>query len=247
MSSPIDKEQQQRESGSSPISYGTALRVNVDSPPSASSRTSRTFSDIRANFDALSWSPNSRGSPPTARPLHPLDLPDPVEEDDSFYTAPPPHSPCSEASSSSFTSSCPPPFSSLVFPSASNHPRPEQTTFEPGSASPPDFAPLPSDAGPLEPEPSSALAAETKSSFSRDPKGEQSADEEPPPPYTEGDSPIDSFTYVMAAAGGASSIITQVQQTGGPPINTLGGMRIRPTTAVVEYLLLIVWYYRRRR
>jgi hypothetical protein len=28
----------------------------------------------------------------------------------------------------------------------------------------------------------------------------------------------------MAAAGGASSIITQVQQTGGPPINTLGGM-----------------------
>lgn len=28
----------------------------------------------------------------------------------------------------------------------------------------------------------------------------------------------------MAAAGGAASIITQVQQTGGPPINTLGGM-----------------------
>lgn len=27
----------------------------------------------------------------------------------------------------------------------------------------------------------------------------------------------------MAAAGGASSIITQVQQAGGPPINTLGG------------------------
>lgn len=28
----------------------------------------------------------------------------------------------------------------------------------------------------------------------------------------------------MAAAGGAASIITQVQQ-GGPPINTLGGMK----------------------
>jgi hypothetical protein len=27
----------------------------------------------------------------------------------------------------------------------------------------------------------------------------------------------------MAAAGGAASIITQVQQTTGPPINTLGG------------------------
>jgi hypothetical protein len=28
---------------------------------------------------------------------------------------------------------------------------------------------------------------------------------------------------VMAAAGGAASIITQVQQGGAPPINTLGG------------------------
>ena len=27
----------------------------------------------------------------------------------------------------------------------------------------------------------------------------------------------------MAAAGGAASIITQVQQGGAPPINTLGG------------------------
>jgi hypothetical protein len=32
----------------------------------------------------------------------------------------------------------------------------------------------------------------------------------------------------MAAAGGASSIITQVQQTGGPPINTLGGTKASP-------------------
>lgn len=27
----------------------------------------------------------------------------------------------------------------------------------------------------------------------------------------------------MSAAGGAASIITQVQQTGGPPLNSLGG------------------------
>ena len=45
---------------------------------------------------------------------------------------------------------------------------------------------------------------------------------EPPPAYSEGPSPLHSFTYVMATAGGASSIITQVQQ-GGPPTNTLGG------------------------
>jgi hypothetical protein len=31
----------------------------------------------------------------------------------------------------------------------------------------------------------------------------------------------------MAAAGGAASIITQVQQTGGPPINALGGMMLQ--------------------
>lgn len=49
-------------------------------------------------------------------------------------------------------------------------------------------------------------------------------DGEPPPPYSEGSSPLESFTYVMASAGGPASIITQVsQQSGGPPINTLGG------------------------
>ncbi|KAL4879802.1 peptidase family M49-domain-containing protein [Aspergillus karnatakaensis] len=184
--------------------------------------TGRPFiQPLTTDFDALSWSLDSRGSPPTARPPH-LHLTD-VEEDDSFYTAPPPHSPCSEASSSTFASSCPPPFSSLVFTSIGDLNRSEPLAFEPSSASPPAFAPLPSGDDPLEPQTSSALVAETKSSLSRDPKGEQSSDEgEPPPPYTEGDSPIESFTYVMAAAGGASSIITQVQQTGGPPINTLG-------------------------
>jgi G patch domain-containing protein 1 len=45
---------------------------------------------------------------------------------------------------------------------------------------------------------------------------------EPPPAYSEGSSPLQSFTYLMAAAGGAASIITQVQQ-GGPSLNPLGG------------------------
>ena len=65
-----------------------------------------------------------------------------------------------------------------------------------------------------------------------DKKGASSArandEEEPPPPYNEGSSPLESFAYVMAAAGGAASIITQVQQTAGPPINSLGAGEVGP-------------------
>lgn len=155
-------------------------------------------------------------------------------EDDN-YTAPPPHSP-SQASASSSASVSPPPFSSLF---ASTDPSRPQVTDSPGPAYLPAFAPSPPVEERLDPAPSSAVVADTKASFS-DPKGDglgkSTDDGEPPPPYTEGYSPLESFTYVMAAAGGASSIITQVQQTGGPPINTLGGMcreqvRSRATTA----------------
>lgn len=73
--------------------------------------------------------------------------------------------------------------------------------------------------------------AETKRALPQDVKGEssnQKADDssEPPPAYSEGYSPLLSFTYLMAAAGGAASIITQVQQ-GGPPINSIGGRPLR--------------------
>lgn len=76
---------------------------------------------------------------------------------------------------------------------------------------------------------SSSLAvaeSETKAALPRDTKDGQASkdldDGEPPPPYTEGSSPLDGFQYVMAAAG---SIITQVQQGGPAPLNTaLGGM-----------------------
>lgn len=168
----------------------------------------------------------------TARPPSPTDS---LAEDDDidYYTAPPPHSP-SEASASSSVG--PPPFSSLFFasaPTSASTPLPnsyshrvEEPDFS-GPASPPAFAPPPVDDDSIDPAPSSSVVADTKASFS-DPKadatGKSSDDGEPPPPYTEGYSPLESFTYVMAAAGGASSIITQVQQTGGPPINTLGGM-----------------------
>ncbi|KAJ5047696.1 uncharacterized protein L3040_003515 [Drepanopeziza brunnea f. sp. 'multigermtubi'] len=69
------------------------------------------------------------------------------------------------------------------------------------------------------------VVAQTKSCLLQDTKGESSKkddDSEPPPAYTEGSSPLDSFTYLMAAAGGAASILTQVQQSGPAPINTLG-------------------------
>ncbi|KAJ5665634.1 dipeptidyl peptidase 3 [Penicillium maclennaniae] len=156
----------------------------------------------------------------TARAPSPADS---LVEDD-YYTAPPPHSP-SEASAST-SSFGPPPFSSLFFalPSTElNQPK----YSESGPASLSVFAPPPPVEEPLESVPSSSVVADTKASFSEpksDRPGKSTDDGEPPPPYTEGYSPLESFTYVMAAAGGASSIITQVQQTGGPPINTLGGM-----------------------
>lgn len=49
------------------------------------------------------------------------------------------------------------------------------------------------------------------------PKYEKKADLEPPPPYTEGSSPINSFVFCMSQATGAASVITQVQQ-GGPGV-----------------------------
>ncbi|KAJ5320462.1 hypothetical protein N7508_000745, partial [Penicillium antarcticum] len=166
----------------------------------------------------------SRETPPshssnTACPHPPANSP---EEHDDYHIAPPPHSPAASASSSS--SPNPPPFSSLFFATSPDPNRANKVT-EPGPAYHPAVAPPPPVEASLEPAPSSAVVADTKASFS-EPKnegpGKSSDDGEPPPPYEEGYSPLESFTYVMAAAGGASSIITQVQQTGGPPINTLG-------------------------
>ena len=119
----------------------------------------------------------------------------------------------------------PPSFSSLFFPSepavdARNKPN------EPiQQDAPPAFAPAPPF---TESASSAATAAATKAVLPRDNKASSSSkdidDGEPPPPYTEGTSPLDSFTYVMASAGGPASIITQVSQTGpAPPINALGG------------------------
>ncbi|EUC32890.1 hypothetical protein COCVIDRAFT_38771 [Bipolaris victoriae FI3] len=118
----------------------------------------------------------------------------------------------------------PPPFSSLYFPSEDAEER-NKSQESPEDDSPPAFTSAP----PFTQSSSSAAAvAATKAALPNDTKDGSSSkdidDGEPPPPYSEGFSPLESFTYVMASAGGPASIITQVSQTSaGPPINTLGG------------------------
>jgi ATP-binding cassette subfamily F protein 3 len=128
----------------------------------------------------------------------------------------------------------PPPFSSLYFPpsdssDAAGKANQAETTEPPLVEQPPAFSSLP-------PRPGSSSAsaaaesvvADTKAALPRDTKDREGSsskdfdDGEPPPPYTEGSSPLPSFTYVMATAGGPASIITQVQQGGGgAPLNSL--------------------------
>lgn len=159
--------------------------------------------------------------------------------------SPPPKYPYASSEASASTSfsrpAAPPPFSSLyVYASAEDladdHfelPNAVSAVFsETGASSAaaaPAYAPVASSSSdhPFEPAASfQDTVAETKRALPQDVKGEssgQKADDssEPPPAYSEGDSPLLSFTYLMAAAGGAASIITQVQQ-GGPPINSIG-------------------------
>jgi len=141
---------------------------------------------------------------------------------------PPPLSAPSKVSSSGPPSPRPPPFSSLYFPTEAELDRIRATVTEGANESLLATAPAPSFEEALaEDEADCKAAVETKAALPPDTKGEPSSravdDGEPPPPYTEGSSPLESFTYVMAAAGGPASIITQVQQTPGPPINPLGG------------------------
>ena len=140
--------------------------------------------------------------------------------------SPPPQYPSSEASGPSTSNPRPPPFSSLYASTAEAVEAYKTAVTEAGaSASVPAYAPVASE--PARPAASSPdVVAETKAALPRDTKGESSKDDddsEPPPAYSEGSSPLESFTYLMSAAGGAASILTQVQQGGPPPINTLGG------------------------
>lgn len=160
----------------------------------------------------------------------PPDAPDSDSDTPSALTpyaaAPPPS--IDAALSSPSESPYPPPFSSLYFPSRDADDQRNKACDPQQDESPPAFAAA---APPFTESSSSAAAAAaaaTKAALPRDHKDGSSSkdidDGEPPPPYSEGDSPLESFTYVMASAGGPASIITQVSQTSaGPPINTLGG------------------------
>jgi hypothetical protein len=119
----------------------------------------------------------------------------------------------------------PPPFSAHNFPSRYF---PARSTSDPYRALATEDSLSPSHPGPAPPfeetetlaTSSSAVVADTKADTKS--KDKDLDDGEPPPPYTEGSSPLDGFTYVMAAAG---SIITQVQQGGPAPLQTaLGGL-----------------------
>lgn len=139
--------------------------------------------------------------------------------------SPPPRYPDTEASSSR-----PPPFSTLYdsfhnhAASAANQP---PSSCAPLSLTAPAYSaalPGPSDTQSVSSSFSDTVA-ETKRALPRDTKTDTTGKEdeaEPPPAYSEGPSPLPSFGFLMATAGGASSIITQVQQ-GGPPINAIGG------------------------
>lgn len=146
-------------------------------------------------------------------------------EELSRARSPPPQYPISEPSGSAPASPRPPPFSSLYTSTAEVVEAYKSAVTEGGaSGTVPAYAPVAFE--PREPSTSPRdVVAETKAALPQDTKGESSKredDTEPPPAYTEGSSPLDGFTYLMAAAGGAASIITQVQQGGAPPINTLG-------------------------
>lgn len=123
----------------------------------------------------------------------------------------------------------PPPFSSLFFPSDDPSEDSDKACESAAQTeSPPAFAPAPRYFPGSSSTASAVAVADTKAALPRDTKDGSNSkdidDGEPPPPYSEGFSPLDSFTYVMASAGGPASILTQVSQhSGGPPINTLGG------------------------
>jgi hypothetical protein len=112
----------------------------------------------------------------------------------------------------------PPPFASHNFPTLYFPPEPPSADVQ--AAPPPDFEQGPSSSASS---PFASVVEATKAALPQDtkPRSDKAPDNsEPPPPYTEGASPLDGFTYLMAQAGGAASIITQVSQGGPAPLNT---------------------------
>lgn len=208
-----------------PVELHPALNLIPSTPPF----------NVDSDTSSVHTTPSLRGHVPAPQPK--IDV-------DSHYDLENTLAKARQEHSSSATES-PPPFSSHNFPSRYfPAPSPEDpystlvteseashsltALASPPSGPAPPFeeseTATPTTPGALEAAASSVLV-DTKAALPRDTKDRQGSkdldDGEPPPPYTEGSSPLDGFTYVMAAAG---SIITQVQQGGPAPINTaLGG------------------------
>ncbi|KAL8748823.1 MAG: hypothetical protein Q9199_008045, partial [Rusavskia elegans] len=140
-------------------------------------------------------------------------------DNDTSYTQEVASHPSSSPAGAS-PSNAPPPFSSLNISPEHSASRIKLSVAEPDFYPPPPFASThPAEA---QQPPASQFEVATEAELANNKEGESSAKsaedkDEPPPPYTEGSSPLGSFTYVMAAAGGPASIITQVPQGGPPP------------------------------
>jgi ATP-binding cassette subfamily F protein 3 len=164
--------------------------------------------DSNSSEDAGIVTPAATAPPPSLPPTRSAEDPDDIE------TAPP-----------SFSSLFSAPDYAAATSSKASSVQPQPTPPEPL----PDFT-----AATSGPQPSSssaaaaaaaAAASAVKAALPRDTKDQSQLDDsEPPPPYFEGDSPIKSFSWIMASAGGPSSIITQVSQGSGQPIASFGGI-----------------------
>ncbi|KAL8666575.1 MAG: hypothetical protein Q9202_001373 [Teloschistes flavicans] len=200
------------------IRYDPKITVNYRIIPD---RTAYSADESKSSIKNLSITltatrDSSDGSSVSEKPFPPSTI---LSRDDHIsFTQDDSSNPLSN-SASALPSNPPPPFSALYFPPLHPATYAGPSTVESDSCPPPPFAPSISGASPSQAP--SAFERETKAAFACETKGESptksSEEKEPPPPYTEGSSPLGSFTYVMAAAGGPASIITQVPQ-GGPPL-----------------------------
>ncbi|KAK0966813.1 hypothetical protein LTR91_016345 [Friedmanniomyces endolithicus] len=185
------------------------------SPPPPFVGLHRTTRIVDSDGSSAHTTPSLRGS------THDT-VPGKTDVDTHYQIAAPPG-----AQSSASADSAPPPFSSHNFPSR-YFPAPSPVDPYRALVTDPPTPTAPTPTGPAPPfeeraASQSSVVAETKAALPRDTKERKDIDEgEPPPPYTDGSSPLDGFTYVMAAAGGAASILTQVQQGGPAPLNTAG-------------------------
>ncbi|KAH6842912.1 hypothetical protein B0I37DRAFT_436846 [Chaetomium sp. MPI-CAGE-AT-0009] len=233
--------------GSQPFSGNWASCISASAAPSWAPRSSSfgSISSKRRSVDEEAGIPEppdtvaetnlARFNEVDAELIPPTD----DENSPSRQRSPPPQYPASEAAGPSAFR--PPPSFSSLFP-AQDH-EASESVLEPcepykavvedtseavasaSASAAPAYAPADHQVAPESSNSASAalrLQDETKRALPRDNKGGTKDEEsEPPPAYSEGSSPLDSFTYLMAAAGGAASIITQVQQ-GGPSLNPLG-------------------------